>query len=49
MTRWQIESAFLVQMARHLRFEHGMGVRKIGKRLGLSDGEVKRYCNDGAR
>lgn len=29
-------------MALHLRIEHGWGIRRIGKRLGLTDTEVKR-------
>jgi hypothetical protein len=30
------------EMAKHLMHEHGWGVRAIGRRLGLSDAEVKR-------
>lgn len=31
----------IAMMASHLRHEHGWGIRRIGKRLGLSDREVK--------
>lgn len=30
------------EMARHLRFEHDWGIRRINLRLGMSDAEVKR-------
>ena len=33
-------------MARHLRREHGWGIRKINLELGMSDAEVKRACDE---
>lgn len=35
-------------MANHLRHDHGWGIRKVGKRLGLSDREVKIACGEAA-
>ena len=34
------------EMARHLRFEHGWGIRRINLRLGMSDLEVKRAVGE---
>ncbi len=34
------------EMARHLRHEHGWGIRKINRRLGMSDAEVKRAVGE---
>lgn len=33
-------------MARHLRREHGWGIRRINLELGMSDAEVKRACDE---
>lgn len=33
-------------MARHLRREHGWGIRRIGRELGLPDRAVKEACAD---
>lgn len=40
--RWYAQSL----MARHLRFEHRWGIRRIGKELGMTDSEVKRACGE---
>lgn len=34
------------EMARHLRIEHGWGIRRINLRLGMSDAEVKRAVGE---
>ena len=33
-------------MARHLRLEHGWGIRRINLELGMSDAEVKRAVGE---
>lgn len=33
-------------LARHLRLEHGWGIRRIGKELGLTDKAVRRALGE---
>ena len=33
-------------MANHLRYDHGWGIRKIGRRLGMSDRAVRMATGD---
>lgn len=33
-------------MAVHLRLDHGYGIRRIGRRLKMTDKEVKEVCGE---
>jgi hypothetical protein len=33
-------------MANHLRFDHGWSVRKVGRRLGITDKQVRVACGE---
>ena len=33
-------------MANHLRFDHGWGVRRVGRRLGITDKQVRIACGE---
>jgi len=51
--RWDfsrdVGEALTRQLVLHLRLEHGMRMRDIARRLGISQGEVSRIVSDHRR
>lgn len=45
---WGAKRDAVEMMANHLRHDHGWGIRRIGKRLGMTDREVKIATNETA-